>query len=184
MRVKRENTVSASADIHILSHETNYTDHVQLRHSYRVYPAPAHQQPLARALGCARVVVNDALAARRAAHEAGKPYISDADMSARLTQAKETPERAWLGEVSSVVLQQALADLNSAYRNFFSSVSGKRKGPKVAAPRFRSRKDSRQSIRFTKTAGSGCWTTDCCAFRRSATSKSAGRARSRRSRRA
>jgi putative transposase len=94
-------------------------------------------------------VFNDALAARRAAHEAGEPYLSDAAMSARLTASKGTPERAWLGEVSSVVLQQALADLNTAYRNFFSSLSGKRKGPKIAPPRFRSRKDSRQSIRFT-----------------------------------
>jgi len=48
-----------------------------------------------------------------------------------------------------VVLQQALADLNAAYRNFFGSVTGKRKGPKAAPPRFRSRKDSRQSVRFT-----------------------------------
>jgi putative transposase len=54
--------------------------------------------------------------------------------------------------VSSVVLQQALADLNTAYRNFFQSVTGKRKGAKVAPPRFRSRKDDRQSIRFTKNA--------------------------------
>jgi putative transposase len=51
-----------------------------------------------------------------------------------------------------VVLQQALADLNAAYRNFFSSVSGKRKGRKVAPLRYRSRKDNRQSIRFTKNA--------------------------------
>jgi putative transposase len=51
--------------------------------------------------------------------------------------------------VSSVVLQQALRDLNEAYRNFFDSASGKRKGPRVAPPRFRSRKDSRQSVRFT-----------------------------------
>jgi putative transposase len=51
-----------------------------------------------------------------------------------------------------VVLQQALADLNAAYRNFFDSVSGKRKGPKVAPPRFRSRKDFRQTIRFTSNA--------------------------------
>jgi putative transposase len=36
-----------------------------------------------------------------------------------------------------------------AYRNFFASVTGKRKGPKVAPPRFRSRKDHRQSVRFT-----------------------------------
>jgi transposase len=51
-----------------------------------------------------------------------------------------------------VVLQQALADLNAAYRNFFASLNGKRKGPKVAPPRFRSRKDRRQAIRFTRNA--------------------------------
>jgi putative transposase len=104
---------------------------------------------LAWAFGCARVVFNDALAARQTAHAAGQPYTTDAAMSARLTLAKATPERAWLREVSSVVLQQALADLNQAYRNFFDSASGKRKGPKIAPPRFRSRKDPRQSIRFT-----------------------------------
>ena len=31
-------------------------------------------------------------------------------------------------EVSAVVLQQALADLNVAYRNFFASITGRRKG--------------------------------------------------------
>jgi putative transposase len=98
------------------------------------------------------VVFNDALAARQAAYADGKPYLSDAAMSAALTAAKQVPERAWLADVSSVVLQQALADLNQAYRNFFASVTGKRKGPKVAAPRFRSRKDRRQAIRFTASA--------------------------------
>jgi putative transposase len=69
-----------------------------------------------------------------------------------LTAAKATPERAWLGEVSSVVLQQALADLTAAYRNFFASVAGLRTGPKTGPPRFRSRKDRRQAIRFTRNA--------------------------------
>jgi hypothetical protein len=50
------------------------------------------------------------------------------------------------------VLQNALADLNTAYRNRFSSVTGKRTGPKVGKPRFRSRKDHRQAIRFTANA--------------------------------
>jgi hypothetical protein len=40
------------------------------------------------------------------------------------------------------------ADLNTAYRNFFASISGTRKGRKPAPPRFRSRKDNRQAIRF------------------------------------
>ena len=48
-----------------------------------------------------------------------------------------------------MVLQQALADLNAAYRNFFASVAGRLKGPRAGRPRFRSRKDRRQAIRFT-----------------------------------
>ncbi len=95
---------------------------------------------------------NDALRARQQAHAARLPYPSDAELSARLTAAKATPERAWLGEVSAVVLQQALADLTAAYRNFFASVTGSRMGPKVAPPKFRSRKDRRQAIRFTANA--------------------------------
>lgn len=107
----------------------------------------------ARAFGCARVVFNDGLRARQEAREQGLPYVLDTDLSKRvITQAKKTPERSWLGEVSAVVLQQALADLNTAYRNFFSSLSGKRKGAKVAPPRYRSRKDNRQAIRFTRNA--------------------------------
>jgi putative transposase len=45
-----------------------------------------------------------------------------------------------------------VADLNVAYRNFFASITGKRKGRTLAPPRFRSRKDNRQAIRFTKNS--------------------------------
>ncbi|MFG2056078.1 RNA-guided endonuclease InsQ/TnpB family protein [Micromonospora sp. NPDC048930] len=126
---------------------------MQLRYNYRVYPAARQQAALARAFGCARVVFNDGLRARHEAREAGLPYVSDGELSKRvITEAKKTPERAWLGEVSAVVLQQALADLNAAYRNFFNSLTGRRKGREVAPPRFRSRKDGRQAIRFTANA--------------------------------
>ncbi|WP_250032165.1 RNA-guided endonuclease InsQ/TnpB family protein, partial [Paractinoplanes maris] len=126
---------------------------MQLRYNFRVYPTTSQQIELARAFGCARVVFNDGLRLRQQAREAGEKYVSDGELSRRLiTEAKLTPERAWLGEVSSVVLQQALADLNTAYRNFFASISGKRKGRKLAPPRFRSRKDNRQAIRFTKNS--------------------------------
>ncbi len=98
------------------------------------------------------MVFNDGLPARQDARQAGLPYPSDRELSARLTAAKATPERAWLRDVSAVVLQQALADLNAAYRNFFASRAGKRKGPKIRPPRFRSRKDTPQAIRFTRNA--------------------------------
>jgi putative transposase len=108
---------------------------------------------LGRAFGCARVVYNDALAMRRAAHESGRAWIPDSEVLRRVTvEAKTIPERAWLAEVSSVVLQQSVADCNTAYRNFFNSLSGKRKGRKMGPPRFRSRKDHRQAIRFTRNA--------------------------------
>jgi len=125
---------------------------MQLRYNYRLYPTCGQRSALARAFGCARVVFNDALRLRQQAHAAGLPYLTDADLSARLTAAKATPDRAWLAGVSSVMLQQSLADLNTAYRNFFASVSGNRKGPKTGPPRFKSRKDRRQAIRFTANA--------------------------------
>jgi putative transposase len=125
---------------------------VQLRYRYRLYPSPGQRHALARAFGCARVVYNDGLHIRREAYEAGQPYVADGELSARLTAAKVTAERAWLTEVSAVVLQQALEDLNAAYRNFFAFRAGRRKGPKIGAPRFRSRKDHRQAIRFTANA--------------------------------
>jgi putative transposase len=125
---------------------------MRLRYNYRLYPTSGQCAALARAFGCVRVVFNDALAAQQQAHAAGLPYLTDSELSARMTAAKATPERVWLGEVSAVVLQQALADLNAAHRNFLASLTGKRKGPKVGPPRFRSRKDRRQAIRFTRNA--------------------------------
>jgi putative transposase len=67
-----------------------------------------------------------------------------------VTLAKATPEREWLSGVASVALVQACQDARRAYRNWFDSMSGKRKGRRVGHPRFRSRKDSRQSVRFTR----------------------------------
>ncbi|HEV2252338.1 MAG TPA: helix-turn-helix domain-containing protein [Streptosporangiaceae bacterium] len=68
---------------------------MQLRYTYRLYPTPGQRDALARAFGCARVVFNDGLDARQEAHAAGLPYITDAELSARLTAAKQTLERAW-----------------------------------------------------------------------------------------
>jgi putative transposase len=147
-----EEIVFTCMDVAELRHETTYATGVQLRYNYRLDPRPGHRIAFSKAFGCARVVFNDALAAREKAHEGGLPYLTDGELSARLTAAKATPERAWLNEVSAVVLQQALADLNAAYRNFFASLNGTRNGPKVNKPRFRSRKDHRQAIRFTANA--------------------------------
>ncbi|MEO3855318.1 RNA-guided endonuclease TnpB family protein [Acrocarpospora sp. B8E8] len=85
--------------------------------------------------------------------EAGRPWIGGGDLQKIcVTAAKRTAERDWLGEVSAVPLQQSLRDLDVAYKNFFDSVSGKRRGPRMGLPVFKSRRDRRQSARFTGTA--------------------------------
>ncbi len=122
---------------------------VQVRYRYRIYPTPAQAQALARAFGCARVVYNDCLRLRDACHAAGEK-ISDTEVQRRvITLAKRTPDRAWLGEVASVALVQACQDARRAYKNWFDSMSGRRKGPKIRHPKPR-RKHGRQSIRLTR----------------------------------
>ncbi|KUL20652.1 RNA-guided endonuclease InsQ/TnpB family protein [Streptomyces regalis] len=126
---------------------------MQLRYAFRLYPESGQRTALARAFECARVVFNDAVRAREQARRAREPFPTAAVLSQQLiTQAKNTSERSWLGEVSAVVLQQSLRDAEAAYKSFFASLKGERKGKKVGAPRFKSRKDRRQAIRFTANA--------------------------------
>ena len=122
---------------------------VQARYRYRIYPDAAQRGALAKVFGCARVVYNDALRVREEARAAGEK-ISDTEVQQRVvTEAKRTPERQWLGEVASVALVQACQDARRAYRNWFDSIAGKRKGRKVGHPQFR-RKHGRQSVRLTR----------------------------------
>ncbi|MGH8878368.1 MAG: RNA-guided endonuclease InsQ/TnpB family protein [Stackebrandtia sp.] len=123
-----------------------------LRYQYRVYPSPGQRIALARAFGSARVVFNDVVAARKAAYRDGLPYPSAGELSKGLiTEAKKTPHRKFLCGVSVVALQQALADCDRAWRNFFDSLKGKRKGARLGPPRFKKR-SARQAIRFTRNA--------------------------------
>ena len=122
---------------------------VLVRYRYRLCPWPGQQQALARVFGCARVVFNDCLRLREEYRAAGEK-ISDSEIQRRvITLAKATPDRAWLAQAPSVALVQACNDARRAYRNWFDSLSGKRKGRCVGHPRFR-RKRGRQSIRLTR----------------------------------
>ena len=120
---------------------------MKARYQYRFYPTIQQQQSLARLFGCVRVVWNDALAICKQAEKL--PSNNDWQKLV-ITQAKKTTEREWLSDVSSVPLQQSVADLGIAYKNFFDSLKGKRKGKKVGTPRFK-KKTNQQSARFVKT---------------------------------
>ena len=122
---------------------------MKLRYRYRVYPTFEQSNRLAQMFGCSRVVWNDALAFCQRSYKAGSKYPgSSALMKQLITEAKRTESRAWLSNVSVVPLQQSIRDLDQAFRNFFASVTGKRKGPKAKLPRFK-RRNAAQSARFT-----------------------------------
>ena len=123
---------------------------MQVRYRYRIEPTQAQQQMLARVFGCCRVVFNDALRVRDEAYRAGVK-LSDSEIQRRvITAAKTTEARCWLVEVPSVALVQSVNDSRRAWRNFFDSTTGKRRGRRVGRPRFKSRKDHRQSFRLTR----------------------------------
>src|ERR671933_1209665 len=135
---------------------------MKARYQYRFYPTDQQKQSLAQLFGCVRVVWNDALAickqsvsvseARPLGLAGERTRSTKKPKSAELqkiviTQAKKTEERAWLSEVSNIPLQQSVADLETAFKNFFDSCKGKRKGRKVGYPKFKKRTSS-QSARF------------------------------------
>jgi putative transposase len=125
-----------------------YNISIKARYQYRIYPTDQQQKNLARLFGCVRVVWNDALGLCKQSEKL--PKNGDLQKNC-ITQAKHLKERAWLSKVSVTPLQQSISDLRIAYKNFFDSLKGKRKGQKVGSPKFK-KKDNRQSARFTKNS--------------------------------
>jgi putative transposase len=87
---------------------------------------------------------NQALEERTRAWYGELRRISYVQSSAALTEWKKTEEPAFLSEVSSVPLQQALRHLQAAFGNFFAK--------RAKYPRYKSRKKSRASSAYTRSA--------------------------------
>jgi putative transposase len=111
---------------------------------YRFYPTDAQAAELSRTFGCVRKVYNLALQARTEAWMLRSQRVNYNATSAMLTAWKKTEELAFLNDVSSVPLQQALRHLQTAFTNFF--------GKRAKYPRFKSRKKSRKSAEYTTSA--------------------------------
>ncbi len=117
---------------------------VKRAYKYRFYPTSAQAAELARTFGCVRLVYNKALEERTRAYTRESARVSYAESSAALTAWKRTEELAFLAEVSSVPLQQALRHLQAAFANFFAK--------RARYPVFKSRKKSRASAEYTRSA--------------------------------
>jgi putative transposase len=118
---------------------------VNVRTAYRcrAYPDQAQQAVLNRTFGCVRVVWNRILDARQKRYATEGTATSYAESDRALTAMKKDPDLAFLSEVSSVPLQQALRHQHQAIGAFFAK--------RARYPRFKSRR-SRQCAHYTRSA--------------------------------
>lgn len=116
-------------------------------YKFRIYPNKTQEILLNKTFGCTRFVFNHMLAERKETYEKLKDDKSALKAYKYQTEKQYKQEFEWLSEVDSIAIQQARVDLETAYKNFFDSISGKRKGRKVSYPKFKSKKETRQSFR-------------------------------------
>jgi len=117
---------------------------VKRAYKFRFYPTNEQAAELSRTFGCARLVYNKALEERTRAYTLEGRKVSYVQSSAALTAWKQTEDLTFLNEVSSVPLQQALRHLQTAFTNFFAK--------RAKYPTFKSRKKSRLSAEYTRSA--------------------------------
>jgi putative transposase len=116
---------------------------MQRAFKYRFYPTFEQASLLKRTLGCVRLVYNRALAARTEAWDQRQERMSYEQSSLMLTQWKREEDLCFLGEVSSVPLQQGLRHLQTAFSNFFAG--------RAQYPNFKKKRNG-GSAEFTQSA--------------------------------
>lgn len=101
--------------------------------------------------GAARWAYNWGLERIQQAAAAGEKWPSAIDLHRELNKLKGTDALPWGYTVSKCAFQEALRNLQTAINNWRGSKSGKRKGPKVAFPKRKTKKQGLGGCRFTGT---------------------------------
>ena len=138
--------------------ENSITQHKSLK--LRIYPTEEQSQLINQTFGCCRKLYNEHLQERNEFYIENILPIPKEEREIKSKEIYKTfkpkTEKEWkvihpfLSEVSSAALQQARMDCDNAFANFFKSNNGSRKG-KSGFPKFKSKKDNRQSYREPNT---------------------------------
>ena len=107
----------------------------------RIYPDTDQKEFISKQLGCCRLIYNKLLDYKKTQYEQNKQNVFLIQLGKYLTNLKKQDEYLFLNDVYSVCLQQSMQDLIKAYDNFFKLHKG--------YPKFKSKKDTKQSCRFT-----------------------------------
>ena len=107
----------------------------------RLYPNVIQATQINKLLGCYRVVYNQCLARKIKSYEENKVSENRTTLGHFIHhELLKDDNFIWLREQNTKVLKQAVIDMLNAYKNFFEQHTG--------YPRFKSKKDNKQSCRF------------------------------------
>lgn len=102
---------------------------------YRLYPTEAQKELIAKHIGSSRFVYNLALETKNTAYIGSKHNYSAFDLVKQLPELKK--ELPWLKEVNSQSLQQAIQNMDIAFKKFFKG---------AGFPKFKSKHKGKQSF--------------------------------------
>ena len=106
-------------------------------YKYRIYPNQQQAIAFEQHFGCVRFVYNWALALQNRYYKIFGKSLSRTKIQSQLVKKKKTGKFAWLNEVNSQSLLNALLNVHTAFTNFFKS--------RAKFPRFKSKKIPRKS---------------------------------------
>jgi putative transposase len=112
----------------------------QRAYRYRLEPTAEQEAGLYRFAGARRWMWNWALRRKQDHYQQHKVDLSFGALCEELPRLKADPATAWLKEIDSQLLQQALRDLEQAFKAFFAR--------RARYPRFKSRKRGAFSFRI------------------------------------
>ena len=116
-------------------------------HKIRLNPTPEQEVYFRKAAGTKRFVYNWAL--NRWKWAKGQGVATYGMMAAKKDfNAIKADLFPWVYEVAKDVAEGAFADAGTALKNYFDSKKGERKGVKIGFPRFKSKKNKKQSFRL------------------------------------
>jgi putative transposase len=108
-------------------------------YKFELKPDGEQLRGMRRFAGSCRFVYNKALAMQKENHETGNKFIGYAVLCKTLTEWRNSQETPWLKDAPCHPLQQALKDLEKAYKNFFAK--------RASFPRFK-RKGTGDAFRY------------------------------------
>ena len=107
----------------------------------RLYPNKTQAEQFNKLLGCYRFVYNQCLARKIKSYEETKTSENLSTLGKFVHhELLKDDNFIWLREQNSKVLKQAVNDMLSAYKNFFEQ--------HIGYPKFKSKRDNKQSCRF------------------------------------